>query len=327
MRRAAGKIEGSFQGWFFNDSDVYKWLEAVAWTLAWPAKAAPEAQAGLAPLAEAVIADVAAAQQPEGYLDSCFRGERAAERWANLRNLHELYCAGHLIQAAVAHHRATGSRRLLAVARHLADLVCHTFGPEAEGKRPGVPGHEGIEMALVELARKTGEPAYLRQAAYFLDARGRGLIGGRAYHQDHVPFREMEHLEGHAVRAVYLAAGATDVDAETGEPALHDALERLWHRMVARQSYVSGGIGARHEGEALGNDYELPNARVYAETCAAIGAVMWHMRMLALDGKARYADALETALYKGRRLIPLPARTLLAAVQSRCPAPPGPVSA
>ncbi|MEJ2209590.1 MAG: glycoside hydrolase family 127 protein [Anaerolineae bacterium] len=299
LRYAAGKKAGDFQGWFFNDSDVYKWLEAVAWTLAWPDDAAPGSRAALAPLAEAVIAEVAAAQEADGYLDSYFSGRRAAERWTNLRDLHELYCAGHLIQAAVAHRRTTGSGHLLAVARRLADLVCNTFGPQAEGKRPAVPGHEVIEMALVELARETGEAAYLRQARYFLDARGRGLIGGRAYHQDHAPFREMERLEGHAVRAVYLAAGAADVCAETGEPALDAALERLWTRLAARQTYVSGGLGARHEGEALGNDYELPNARAYAETCAAIGAVMWYARMLALEGQARYADALETALYNG----------------------------
>ena len=299
LRRAAGKKAGAFQGWYFNDSDVYKWLEAVAWTLAWPDDAAPGSRAGLAPLAEAVIAEVAAAQGPDGYLDSYFSGERAAERWTNLRDLHELYCAGHLIQAAIAHRRTTGSGRLLAVARRLVGLVCDTFGPEAEGKRPGVPGHEGIEMALVELARETGEAAYLRQATYFLDARGRGLIGGRAYHQDHMPLRQMERLEGHAVRAVYLTGGAADVYAETGDPVLSVALERLWERMATRQTYVSGGIGARHQGEALGDDFELPNARAYAETCAAIGAVMWHARMLALDGQARYADALETALYNG----------------------------
>ncbi len=293
FRRAAGKAEEPFQGRFYNDSDVYKWLEAVAWTLAW-SLADP-----LEGAAEGVIAEIAAAQRPDGYLNTYFALERAAERWRNLRDKHELYCAGHLIQAAVAHHRATGSQRLLGVARRLADHICATFGPATEGKQPGTPGHEGIEMALVELSRETADPRYRGQAQFFLDMRGRGLIGGRAYHQDHRPFPDMVRLEGHAVRAVYLAAGVTDLYAETGEPALRAALERLWERTATRQTYVSGGLGARHEGEAFGHDYELPNARAYAETCAAVGSVMWNWRMLALDGDARYADALETALYNG----------------------------
>jgi DUF1680 family protein len=293
FRRAAGKVQIPFQGRFYNDSDVYKWLEAAAWALAWgPAEP-------VAHLADSVIAEIAAAQEPDGYLNTYFALERAVERWTDLRNKHELYCAGHLIQAAVAHQRATGSGRLLAVARHLADHICDTFGPAAEGKRPGTPGHEGIEMALVELSRETGDPRYRDQALFFLDGRGHGLIGGSPYHQDHKPFRDMDRLEGHAVRAVYLAAGAADLYTETGEPALRAALERLWQNMAARQTYVSGGLGARHEGEAFGDDYELPNARAYAETCAAIASVMWNGRMLALEADARYADALETALYNG----------------------------
>jgi DUF1680 family protein len=293
FRRAAGKTQKPFQGRFFNDSDVYKWLEAAAWILAW-SPADP-----LESTVDVVIAEIAAAQQPDGYLNTYFALERAAERWTNLRDKHELYCAGHLIQAAVAHRRATGSQRLLAVARRLADHICATFGPASEGKWPGTPGHEEIEMALVELSRETANPRYREQAQFFLDMRGRGLIGGSLYHQDHQPFREMHRLEGHAVRAVYLAAGAADLYAETGEPALRAALERLWENAATRQTYVSGGLGARHAGEAFGEDYELPNARAYAETCAAVASMMWNWRMLALDGEARYADALETALYNG----------------------------
>jgi DUF1680 family protein len=293
FRRAAGKVQIPFQGRFYNDSDVYKWLEAVAWALAWgPAEP-------IAHLADGVIAEIAAAQGPDGYLDTYFALDRAAERWTNLRDKHELYCAGHLIQAAIAHQRATGRGRLLAVARRLADHICATFGPAAAGKRPGTPGHEGIEMALVELSRETGDPRYRDQALFFLDARGHGLIGGSPYHQDHQPFRDMDRLEGHAVRAVYLAAGAADLYTETGEPALRATLERLWKNMAARQTYASGGLGARYQGEAFGHDYELPNARAYAETCAAVASVMWNGRMLALEGDARYADALETALYNG----------------------------
>lgn len=284
FRRAASQVDGPFRGRYYNDSDVYKWLEAVAWALA------ADPDPALAQMADTVIAAIAGAQQPDGYLNTYFTFDRAAERWSNRRDMHELYCAGHLIQAAVAHHRATADDRLLRVARRLADHICCT--------RPdGPPGHPEIEMALVELARESGEPRYRQQAQYFLDARGRGLIGGRAYHQDHQPFRELDRMAGHAVRAVYLNAGAADLYAETGEPALRHALDRLWRNMTTRQLYVSGGLGSRYEGEAFGADYELPNARAYAETCAAIGSVMWNWRMLMLEGDARYADVIETTLY------------------------------
>ncbi|MBU1746349.1 MAG: glycoside hydrolase family 127 protein, partial [Chloroflexi bacterium] len=285
----------AYCGRYYNDSDVYKWLEAVAWTMA--AGAAP----ALAQAADTVIDAIAGAQQPDGYLNTYFTFDRATERWSNLRDTHELYCAGHFIQAAVAHHRATGSDRLLDVARRLADHIGRQFGPPETGRQPGTPGHEEIEMALVELARETGDAQYRQQAQYFLDARGHDLIGGRAYHQDHQPFRELDRLAGHAVRAVYLCAGATDLYAETGEPALRQTLDRLWHRMTTRQMYISGALGSRYLGEAFGADYELPNERAYAETCAAIGSVMWNWRMLMLDGAtivdARYADLIETTLY------------------------------
>ncbi len=293
FRRAAGRKDLPFQGRCYNDSDVYKWLEGAAWSLA----TAPDP--GLAAMADAVIDAISAAQQPDGYLNTYFARERADERWTNLRDMHELYCAGHLIQAAVAHYRASGSDRLLGIARRLAGHIDTVFGPEAQGKRPGTPGHPEIELALVELARVCGEVRYLQMAQFFLDARGHGLIGGSPYHQDQRPFREMVRMTGHAVRALYLNAGATDLYAETGEAALRLALERLWENMVTRQTYVHGGVGSRHEGECFGQDYELPNARAYAETCAAIASVMWSSRMLALEGQARYADVLETALYNG----------------------------
>jgi DUF1680 family protein len=293
FRRAAGGKEVPFQGLFFNDSDVYKWLEAAAWTLA------TDADPALAGMAEAAITAIADAQQPDGYLNTYFMFDRAAERWSDLGKMHELYCAGHLFQAAVAYHRGTGGDRLLQVACRLADHICDVFVPQEEGKRPGTGGHPEIEMALVELARATGEPKYRQQARFFLDARGHGLLDGNPYLQDHKPFRELDRMAGHAVRAVYLNAGAADLYAETGEAALRDALDHLWHNMTTRQMYVSGGIGSRYKGEAFGKDYELPNARAYAETCAAIGSVMWNWRMLALDGDARYADLIETALYNG----------------------------
>jgi DUF1680 family protein len=176
------------------------------------------------------------------------------------------------------------------------------FGPEKEGQRLGTSGHEEIEMALVELARDTGDRKYLEQARFFIEMRGQGYAGGDEYHQDHVPFRQLDRMVGHAVRAVYLNAGAADLYAETGDAALRAVLERMWDHMAQRQVYVSGGIGSRWRGEAFGYDYELPNARAYAETCAAIGSVMWSWRMLALDGArpgrdARYADLIETTLY------------------------------
>ncbi len=291
LRRAGGLKTGlPFRGRYYDDSDVFKWLEAATWTLA------VEPAADLAGMVEEAIAAICAAQRPDGYLNSYFALERAGERWTNLRDMHELYCAGHLIQAAVAHYRATGSRRLLEVARRLAEHIASVFGPD-EGQRPGTPGHPEVEMALVELARTTGERRPLELARFFLDMRGRGLIGGSDYHQDHRPFREMDRLAGHAVRAMYLGAGAADLYAETGEAALGRALERLWTHLVACQLYVSGGVGSRHEGEALGADYELPNGRAYAETCAAIGSIMWSWRMLSLAGAARYADLIETTLY------------------------------
>jgi uncharacterized protein len=290
FRRAAGKLDAPFQGIYFNDSDVYKWLEAAAWALG------GIEDAELASYVDTVIALIEEAQGPDGYLNTYFTFERIDERWTNLRDMHELYCAGHLFQSAVAHHRVTGSVRLLNVARRFADLICDTFGPE-DGKRQGTPGHPEIEMGLVELARATGDQRYLSQARYLLDARGHGVIGGGAYHQDHVPFREADRLTGHAVRALYLSAGAADIVAETGESDLRSALKRLWQRMVTRQVYITAGLGARHQGEAIGSDYELPNARAYAETCAGIANAMWAWRMLQLHGDPAYAELMERALY------------------------------
>jgi DUF1680 family protein len=293
FRRAAGKVDQPFQGWFFNDSDVYKWVEAAAWSLA--THEDPE----LMRMLEDVISEIEDAQDENGYLNTYFTFEQASERWSNLKDMHELYCAGHLIQAAIAHHRSLGEDRLLKVAIRFADHICEVFGPEEEGKRLGTGGHPEIEMALVELARTTGDEKYLGQAQFFLDMRGRGLIGGEVYNQDRVNFRGLTRLEGHAVRAVYLNAGATDLYTETGEMSLLEALEGLWLNMTTCQMYISGGVGSRYEGEAFGEDYELPNQDAYAETCAAIANVMWNWRMLMLRGEARYADVLEQALYNG----------------------------
>jgi len=294
FRRAAGLVGGNYQGRVFNDSDLYKWLEAASWCLA----GGPDDV--LERLIEGGIALAEGAQQPDGYLNTYYSLERQGERFSNLRDNHELYCAGHLIQAAVAHRRATGGERLLRVATRFADLICAEFGPPGSKPRHGIDGHEEVEMALVELYRETGQRKYLEQAAYFLEARGHGLLAGgwfdRTYFQDHAPLRSLDRMAGHAVRALYFMCGVTDLYLETGDPALMDVLKRLWTRMVMRQLYVSGGVGARHDGEAFGEDFELPNSRAYTETCAAIGNVMWCHRMLAATGDARYTDLLEWTL-------------------------------
>jgi DUF1680 family protein len=290
FRRASGKIQGDFQGIFFNDSDVYKLAEAMAYSLA--THPDPELDAAL----DGVIAEIAAAQESDGYLNTYFTFERVPERFTNLKDMHEIYCAGHLIQAAVAHHRATGKTAFLNVAQRLSDHLYDVFGP---GRRVGACGHEEAEMALVELYRDTAEPRYLELAQCMIEARGRkpGIFQNSAYHQDHLPFVEQREFTGHAVRHLYFACGATDVAAERDAPGYRAALEGLWDNLTQRRMYVTGGAGSRWEGEAFGADYELPNDRAYTETCAAIGSVMWNWRMLNLTAEARYADLLETTLY------------------------------
>jgi uncharacterized protein len=300
FRRAAGKKDIPFQGvYYFNDTDVYKWLEAASWSLATD----PE-DAALRQRVEDAITEIADAQDANGYLNTFFSVERSGERWTNF-DLHEMYCAGHLFQAAVAHYRATQSTRLLTVAVRLADHICDNFGPEEEGKRCQLDAHAEVEMALVELYRATGNRRYQEQAQFFLDARGHGLLGrpykyfDPDYAQDNAPFRELDKVTGHAVRMMYLDCGATDVYAETGEAALKAALDRQWANMTERRQYVTGSIGARGDGEAFGKDYQLPSTSAYAETCAAIGSIMWNWRLLLVTGEARYADVLERVLYNG----------------------------
>jgi len=290
FRRASGKIKGDFRGACFNDSDVYKWLEAVAFTIAYK----PDDQ--LIKIARSVIAEIAAAQDEDGYLNTYFTFGHKHERWSNLKDMHELYCAGHLFQAGIAYHRSTGDDTLLKVAIRLADHILRVFGPD---KREGTPGHPEIEMALVELYRETGKCEYLDLAQFFIDKRGHGLVGGSLALIDHKPFRELTEIVGHAVRSCYLNGGVADIVLEKGEKALLTVLENLWHNMTERKMYVTGGIGARYEGEVFGDDYELPNERAYAETCAAIANIMWNWRMLLLTGEARFADVLELALYNG----------------------------
>jgi hypothetical protein len=296
LRIAGRQKTGEFVGWFFNDSDVYKLLEAAGWQLAGADD--PE----LDSLLDNLIAVIGAAQQPDGYLNSYFMDERAERRWTNF-DYHEMYCAGHLLQAAIAHYRSTGKRALLDIAIRFADHICARFGWEHDGKQFGADGHPEIEMAMVELYRVTGDKKYLDQVKYFIDVRGHGRLGnafGRfdpAYHQDRVPFRKMTRLEGHSVRAVYLNCGAADLYAETGDAELRDALERMWHSMTTRQMYINAGLGSRYENEGFGTDYELPPGRAHTETCASVANFMWNWRMLLIDPDSRYADIMEMALY------------------------------
>lgn len=291
FRRAAGRKQCAFRGIFFDDSDVYKWAEAAAWTLA------EEPGGESARMLDEAIGAIAAAQQPDGYLNTYFTFERAKDRWSNLKDKHELYCAGHLLQAAVAHYRSTGREDLLNVARRFADCIDATFGPRDQGKLEQTDGHEEIEMALVELGRATGEEKYAALGRWFTELRGKGTIGGKDYCQDHAPLRKQDRLTGHAVRHLYLCCAGADLCAEHADPELRGALERVWSNFTARQMYLTGGAGCRYEGEAFGKDYELPNERAYTETCAAIGSVMWNWRMLQLGGEARYSDLLEWTLY------------------------------
>ncbi len=295
FRRVAGAVDRPHRGWVFADSDLYKWIEAAAWVLS------QAGDPGLERRVDVALGLVEGAQHSDGYVNTYYSLERAGARFTDLRDQHELYSAGHLMQAAVAHHRATGSDRLLRAARRFADLLCRVFGPADAGRRSAVDGHEEVEMGLVELTRETGDRRYLELATFFVSARGHGLLDGgrfgRAYYQDHTAFRALDSMDGHAVRALYYCAGVSDLYLETGDPTLLATLARLFERMVERQVYVSGGLGARYEGESFGADFELPNARAYTETCAAVGSMMWCHRMLAATGDPRYADLIETTLY------------------------------
>ena len=295
LKLAAGSGQGRYCEPFFMDSDIYKWLEALSYELS--NQPDPELEA----MADQAIELLAAAQQDDGYLNSYFQVVEPDKKWTELAMGHELYCAGHLFEAAVAHHRATGQTRLLDIACRFADHIDAAFGPD---KGEAVPGHPEIELALVELFRASGQQRYLDLAGFFIDQRGHGKMIGRTpfeagYHQDRVPVREAEIVEGHAVRQLYLLAGIADVYLETGEPALLEVSQRLWRDMTAHKMHLTGGFGARHRGEAFGDAYELPSDRCYCETCAAIASMMWNWRLLLITGEARYADLLERSLYNG----------------------------
>ncbi|HET9915081.1 MAG TPA: beta-L-arabinofuranosidase domain-containing protein [Anaerolineales bacterium] len=293
LRIAAGSIKGNYRGYVFQDSDIYKWLEAIAWELG------KEPDKDLLSMADQAIALIAAAQRSDGYINSYVQTREFPEPWRDLDNGHELYCAGHLFQAAIAFQRTLGDDRLLNIACRFADYICSVFGPD---KRHGTCGHPEVEMALIELYRETGESPYLDLAKFFIDQRGRNMMKGHRsygseYHQDHVPVRQVVEAAGHAVRQLYLASGVTDLYLETGEQSLFDAMLRLSKDLVETKLYITGGLGSRFDGEAFGDPYELPADQCYCETCAAIAGFMWNWRMLLTSGEGHYADLMEQALY------------------------------
>lgn len=280
----------------FTDSEVYKLLEAMAWEVGRGAGPTEDLEARIAELTSAV----AAAQAPDGYLHTAVGRPGQPARYGDLLWGHELYCAGHLIQAAVARARAGGGDAdpLLAVARRVADHVCDAFGPDGT---PAVCGHPEIEAALVELARVTGERRYLDQAALFVERRGHRTLPphhfGWSYFSDDVPVRRSTVLHGHAVRALYLAAGAVDVAVETGDDELLRAVAAQFDRTLARRTYLTGGMGSRHADEAFGDDFVLPADRAYSETCAGVAAIMLAWRLLLATGDGRYDEVIERILY------------------------------
>ena len=296
VRRLLGDSAPDFRGMWFADSDIYKTLEAAAWELG-----RRPANPALAQFLVSTTSMLAKAQDPDGYLNSYFQRDHRDEQWQKLIWSHELYCAGHLIQAAVAAARAGVGEQLLPVARRLADLLVTRFGPDGV---EAVCGHPEIETALVELYRLTEHRPYLDLAARFVDLRGHGLLGedqkfGSQYYQDHAPVRTAPEVTGHAVRQLYLLAGVVDVAVETGDAGLLAAAGRLWESAFDTKTYLTGAHGSRHRDEAFGDPYELPADRAYAETCAAIASFGWNWRMLLATGGHRHADELERVLYNG----------------------------
>lgn len=297
LRRLATGARGGHQGEMNQDAEVYKWLEAASYEVA------RTDDTGLRADLDAVVGTIVAAQDPDGYLHS----------WHQLQGRHdafreglrtggpdETYVAGHLFHAAVAHHRATGDHRLVDVAERLADRVGQGLGAIGPG---AVSGHPGIEMGLVELYRLTGAERHLALAVRLVADRGHGWLGdhrfGSSHYQDYLPLREMPTLTGHVVAALYLACGATDVAVETHDDVLLSVIERQWQAVMGHKAYLTGGLGSRHRNEDLGDDFELPPDRAYAETCASVASIMWSWRLLLATGRPRYADAIERTLFNG----------------------------
>ena len=303
------------------DSDLAKWIEAGSYGLYYHPDAEIEAQI------DEIVDDYEKMQKPDGYLNTYYTVVEPGRRWTNVYRMHELYCAGHLIEAAVAYYQATGKRKLLDIVSRYADCIDRTFGPE-EGKIHGYPGHQEIELALVKLYRVTGEKRYLKLAKYFIDERGqqpyffeqeaqqygrdiedggpKGILGKSflsvgpyALFQAHLPVREQKTAEGHAVRLTYMGCAMADLACQTQDEGLWQACKTLWENVTLRRMYITGGIGTQDGCERFNFDYHLPNEDGYQETCASVGMVMWAARMLQVDADGKYADIMERALYNG----------------------------
>lgn len=298
FRRASGREEGPFQGEFFNDSDVYKVLEGIAYILTNQADPELEAQA------DRIIDDICAAQQQDGYLNTWYTLAEPGKRWTDM-GMHEAYCIGHLTEAAVAYVQATGKEALLHCAERVIAHMMKAFGP---GKRHWVTGHQELELALVRLYRYTGKPDYLDFAHWLISERGHGHMDAwslkrinflEPYSQDIVPAAEQKTVTGHAVRAMYYYTGMADMDAASGRSEYRQALESLWHDTYPGNTYITGGIGQSGHHEGFTRAWHKPNLTAYCETCAAIGMAMWNHRMGLMDGDPKYADLVETELYNG----------------------------
>ena len=298
---ATAKVRGRMP---FDDTDVYKTIEGAAYSLI----SAPNPK--LERYLDSVIDLIAYGQESDGYLTTwrtidpktppCNWVKHGGGRWYDLGMSHELYNAGHLFEAASAHYWATGKQNLLKVAFNYADLLVKTFMDAQQADLyTQVPGHQIVETGLIKLYHITGKDDYLRLAKHFLDNRGKNKTNRGAYSQDHKPVTEQDEVVGHAVRAVYMYAGMTDIAAVNNDMAYRAAVDKLWNNMVSKKMYITGGLGARHDGESFGNNYELPNLTAYAETCAAIGGVYWAERLFRLTGESQYIDALERMLYNG----------------------------
>ena len=298
----------AFYGFVFQDSDGYKWLEAVSYQLM------RRPDPALRATAQEAVDAICAAQEEDGYLDTYYTLGIRDKAFTNLRDHHELYCLGHLCEAAVAWHKATGQRDLLDAAVRFADCCASHLGREP-GKKRGYPGHEIAEMALIRLWEETGEERFLSLASYFIDERGqkpfyfsaeekarqgqelRGDGEGSPYHQADVPVRDQTEVKGHAVRAMYLYSGVADMARIAGDERLKVACDRIWHSTVEEKRYVTGGVGGTHVGEAFSRPYDLPSDTAYSETCASIGLAFFARRMLQIEPKSAYADVMEEALY------------------------------
>ncbi len=309
FRIAAGETQGEYYGMVFQDSDIAKWLEAVAYSLA--AFKNPE----LEKTADEAIALIGRAQQPDGYLNTYYTVKEPGKRWTNLRDCHELYCAGHMMEAAVAYYEATGKRQLLDIMVRMAKHIDTVLGPE-DGKIHGIPGHEEIELALVRMYGATKDPLMLKLASYFIDERGKkpsffhqehekrnGAFHfplhkmSDEYAQNHLPMRKQATIEGHSVRALYMATGMADVAREIHDETLVKACRTLFDNMANHRMYITGGVGSSHVGEAFTFDDDLPNDTAYNETCASIALCFFARAMLQMEIDSRYADAMERAMF------------------------------